>query len=110
MEIGQVVKDVTNLHAVDKKLTSDITVQVETEKMGKYIMQMWSQGEQERLCGYEIMLAPGEVITLGTEKTAITKGATATKMLYTGELQNTWSKYWWNCKHRNREGLASSQH
>lgn len=110
MEIGQVVKDMTNLHAVDRRLTSDIIVQLETEKMGKYIMQMWSQGGQERLCGFETMLAPGEVIILGTVKTAITKGATATKMLYTGELQNTWSKYWWNCKQRNRKGLAFSQH
>ena len=89
MEIGQVAKDTTNLHAVDKKPTSDIIVQVEMKKMGKHVMQMGSQGEQERLCGREIRLAPGEVITLGTEKTAITKGATATEMLYTGELQNT---------------------
>lgn len=87
MEIGQVVKDRTDLHAVDRRLTSDRIVQLETEKMGKYIMQMWSQGGQERLCGFETMLAPGEVITLGTAKTAITKGATATEMLYTGELQ-----------------------
>lgn len=40
MEIGQVVKDMTDLHAVDRGLTSDRIVQLETEKMGKYIMQM----------------------------------------------------------------------
>lgn len=34
------VTDMTNLHAVDKKPTSDTIVQVETEKMGKSIMQM----------------------------------------------------------------------
>lgn len=40
MEIGQVAEDMTNLHAVDKKPTSDIIVQVEMKKMGKHIMQM----------------------------------------------------------------------